>query len=146
MSAFFIVHMGGDTMAKKKKKKAKVKREYSTSSALNNHHLCWPRKRWDSGYARALRTHWYFNVMIPADTLHRDIHTEMSGIPVPDGHAAKIAYEQVVLLEERGALHPKASVETRLSLLIALFDGFVQPTADGFKKQLRIVRRHKASE
>lgn len=129
-------------MAKKNKKKKKQ----TTHKAFNTHHLCWPKAKWNSGYAKALRNHWYFCMLIPANTLHKYIHSEINEIPVPDGHAAKIAYEQVVLLEKQGALHTEASLETRLSLLIALFDCFVQPTADGFKKQLRIVRRFKASE
>lgn len=123
-------------MAKRNKQKKARDR-----GAVNTHHLCWPRKAWNSGYAHALRQHWYFCVEIPANTLHRQIHEEIHGIPVPDGRAAKVAYEQVELLEKRGALHPEASIETRLSLLIAIFDCFEQPTADGFKHQLRIVRR-----
>lgn len=124
-------------------KRSKQKRKQRDRGVENTHHLCWPRKNWNGGYAHAIRQHWYFCVEIPAQTLHRVIHEEMSGIPVPDGAVARGAYEQVVLLEKQGALHPEASVETRLSLLIALFDCAAQPTADGFKEQLRIVRRFK---
>ena len=109
--------------------------------AFNTHHLCWPRKRWDRGYARLLRYHWYFIVEIPADTLHREIHARIEGIPVPDGRAAKSAYEQVVLLDERGALHQGDTVENRLNLLAALFDCIEQPTADAFREQMFLVHR-----
>lgn len=125
-----------------KRNKKKKARDRGT---VNTHHLCWPRKCWNTGYAHAIRQHWYFSVEIPANTLHKYIHEQMECIPVPDGMTARGAYEQVVLLEKQGALHPEASVETRLSLLIALFDCAAQPTADGFKKQLRIVRRFKKS-
>lgn len=124
-------------------KRRKRKRKQKNKGVENTHHLCWPRRRWDSGYAHAIRQHWFFRIEIPAQTLHRTIHVEMSGIPVPDGAVAREAYEQVVLLEERGALSPEASIETRLSLLIALFDYAAQPTADGFKEQLEVVRRFK---
>ena len=110
-------------------------------STLNTHHLCWPRKKWDRGYAKLIRSHWYFNVQIPADTLHAKIHKKMWGIPTPNGVAAKAAYEQVKMLEKNNALHRDDSVELRLSLLIALFEYVAQPTADALKDQMCLVHR-----
>lgn len=121
-------------MAKRKKK-----RSDRYNKQTNAHHLCWQRRHWSNGYAKALRNHWFFIVEIPAGTLHRTIHEKMNEIPVPNPAAAKEAYEQVMLLERAHALRQDADVETRLRLLIALFDCSSQHTADAFKKQLRIV-------
>lgn len=105
----------------------------------DKHHLCWPRKKWNTGYARAIRNHWYFIVEIPKKTLHPAIHNQMTHIPVPRGLAAKSAYEQVVMLEQYQAIHKDDPIEKRLTLLIALFDCIEQPTADAFRKQLEII-------
>lgn len=67
----------------------------------------------------------------------------MGGVPAPHDSAAKEAYEQLVLLNGFGVLHDNDSIEERLKLLIAIFDCIAQPTADGFRKQLEIVQRHK---
>lgn len=108
---------------------------------LNTHHLCYPRKKWSSGYARLIRYHWYFSVSIPSHTLHQQIHQQIKEIPTPSGSAAKAAYEQIQLLEKRGALNRKDSVENRLNLLAALFDCVAQPTADALRQQMSIAHK-----
>lgn len=118
-----------------------VRMKKEDRSTLNTHHLCWPRKKWDRGYAKLIRSHWYFNVQIPANTLHASIHKKMWGIPTPDGTAAKDAYEQIRMLEESNALHRDDSVELRLNLLIALFECIAQPTADAFKEQKCLINK-----
>lgn len=110
-------------------------------STFNTHHLCWPRKKWNKGYAKLIRSHWYFNVQIPADTLHAEIHWEIGEIPVPSAAAAKAAYEQIKALEKNGALHENDSIELRLSLLMALFECIAKPTANALRDQLYLIRR-----
>ena len=71
---------------------------------LDKHHLCFPRKSWSTGYAHAIRLHWYFVTEIPRETLHAQIHEAVTNIPVPSGQNAKDAYEQILMLEYYGAL------------------------------------------
>ena len=108
---------------------------------MDNHHLCWPKHDWQKGYAKAIRTHWYFIMKIPRRTLHAKIHHEMMWIPPPKGQQAKAAYEQIIALESYGALRKDDPIEKRLQLLVALFDCAEQPTCDAFKRQLEIVRK-----
>lgn len=108
---------------------------------LDKHHLCFPRRGWNKGYAHALRHHWYFVTEIPRETLHARIHESVTNVPVPSGQSAKDAYEQVVMLESYGALHKEDPIEKRLGLLIALFDCCEPKTADAFKRQLETVRK-----
>lgn len=110
---------------------------------LDKHHLCFPRKDWNKGYAHAIRGHWYFVVEIPKDTLHPEIHHTVPSVPVPRGSSAKDAYEQVVMLESYGVLHKTDPIEKRLRLLVALFDCADQPTADAFKEQLKVITNFK---
>lgn len=117
-----------------------VQRKHTPDKAFDRHHVCWPRRAWNTGYAKALRTHWYFLVKIPRKTLHAAIHHEMGQVPTPSGAAAKQALEQVLNLERYGALHRDDPLEKRLGLLASLFDCVDQPTADAFRQQLRIVR------
>lgn len=106
----------------------------------DSHHLCFPKRQWDIGYAKTLRNHWYFVVSIPRKQLHRQIHHEILGVPLPRNHCAKEAYEQVEMLEKYGSLHPDDPVEKRLKLLIALFECVEPETAEAFKKQLALCR------
>lgn len=80
-------------------------------------------------------------MMIPKTTLHRFIHENMTHIPVPSELAAKGALEQLRYLEKYGAISDDDPIEKRLGLLAALFDCVAQPTADGFREQLAIVRK-----
>lgn len=122
-----------------------IQQKHTPNKSLDKHHVCWPRRVWNVGYAKALRTHWYFMIRIPRKTLHAKIHHEMGEIPIPSGNAARQAYEQVINLERYGALHKDDPIEKRLGLLASLFDCIDQPTADAFRQQLRIVRQFNLS-
>ena len=67
----------------------------------------------------------------------------MSGVPVPKDYSAKQALEQLLMLEKANAIHDDDPIEKRLNLLASLFDCIEQPTADGFRKQLELVRYYK---
>lgn len=129
-------------MGKKKRRSNRSKkcRVRSMPGGCDTHHLCFTRRNWVGRYAKLIRGHPYFKVVIPRQTLHRYIHMSMDAIIPPSEIAAKAAYEQVKLLEQTGALKGTDPLEKRLRVLIALFDCIAQPTADGFREQLRIVR------
>ena len=81
-------------------------------------------------------------VLIPRQSLHSSIHHQLKSIPCPSGLGAKLAYDELRLLEKRGALSLDDSIEKRLKLLVALFECIEQPTAKAFLRQLEIVQNY----
>lgn len=55
---------------------------------LNQHHLLWQRRWYDTGYCRSLRNLPYTKVMLDKK-LHKALHEEISGVPIPTGATAK---------------------------------------------------------
>ena len=128
-------------MAKKKHKKRKTKRKAPRiTNAYDRHHLLWIAKEWSHGELRKLRYHHYCIIPMHRDTIHRFIHARMSYIPPPHETTAKFVLQQLIELEEFGAISAGDPIEKRLKVLAALFDCWEQPTADALRKQLRIVR------
>lgn len=107
----------------------------------DTHHCLWPRREWNKGYAKGLRTHWYFMVTIPRKTLHAKIHEEMGCIPVPPGQAAREAFEKIMALESYGGITAEDPIEKRLELLASIFRTTSPETAIALNKQAGIVRR-----
>lgn len=127
-------------MAKKKKRKGGHSSYPRIGAGNNSHHLCWQRRCWNYGDVKALRSHPYCIVEIPACTLHREIHERINQIPPPSQEGARSALWQLRYLERYGGISESDSIEKRLIVLIALFECSEQPTADAFKKQLEVVR------
>ena len=129
-------------MSKKyRKQNRKQRRRRAATSKFDRHHLCFIKRKWSNGPVYALRQFHYCIMLLPRTTLHRYIHENMAHIPVPSELAAKGALEQLRYLEKYGAIHDDDPIEKRLTLLAALFDCIAQPTADGFRYQLEVVRR-----
>ena len=63
----------------KKKKKRRPRRPPLT--ARDRHHICWTRASWDKGYARAIRDAFVRPVPV---VYHRELHTKLRCVPVPD--------------------------------------------------------------
>ena len=131
-------------MAKKrkrrKKKRSKGHTVYKTKNANDHHHILWQKNKWSQGYVYKLRDHPYCKISIPRDTLHRHIHLEMIGIPVPSQDAAKFALDRIGCLEERGLISLNDTFEKRLKVLIAFFEGNEPDTTEALKKQLEIIQ------
>ena len=90
--------------------------------ATDTHHLCFPRKRWNKGYARTLRYHWYMRVEIPMRTLHHDIHDAMpNGVPLPSPKELKVAIDKLNELARCGVISEKDGIEKRLAIIIPMF-------------------------
>ena len=93
-----------------------------------------------------LREFWYCHVLIPQDGLHAHIHRYLYEVPCPPQFLAQDALDQLTYLDSKGVLHEEDSIDKRLALLLALFDGSGQPTAEGFRRQLVIVRGYQPSK
>lgn len=119
-----------------KKRRFRLPREWD-----DNHHICFPRTLWQKGVGIMLRQYWYCIVSIPRETLHQEIHHEVSDIPVPRNSSIMNVLEALNRLAEQGAIHKEDGIERRLQILIALFDCIEPKTTKALKKQLQVVER-----
>ena len=126
-----------------RKKQRLEKGEIKYHGVYDTHHICFARRKWNRGYAKAIRQFRYCTIQLPRDTLHKFIHDNMNGVAVPDDRVARYAYQQLLDLDKRGVLHDDDSIEKRLTLLIALFEYVAEPTAEDFRKQLIIIQSYK---
>ena len=124
--------------AKKRKKEISPRR----SEDRHHQHLCYQERHWKSRALKELRSYPYCSMLIPRASLHQQIHEWVSDIPAPREVSAREALKNLRLLEEYGAISETDPIEKRLLVLIALFDSIEQLTADGFRKQLYVVREY----
>lgn len=103
----------------------------------NTHHLLWCRRLWGKGWNRTLRNHPYCQVLIPAETLHKRIHTELTYIPTPDGVDSKRVLDLLAWLDACHALDYDDDILTRLEFLIEAFSS--PQTVEALKRQYEIV-------
>ena len=122
-----------------KKTKTLVRPVLIRKVGYNTHHLLWTKKSYDTGYARALRAHPYCQVLIPAETLHKQIHHAIRTIPVPTGSDARSVFELLIWLEQLGQLDFCDSIEERLIFLINHLK--TERTTDALRRQLNVVER-----
>ena len=123
----------------RKQKKAKQKKYPTEGQKCDRHHICYQKRSWKGGFKSKLRDHWYCQVFIPKNTLHKMIHQNVPYVPVPRDSNAREALRQLQNLESYCAIGPNDPLEKRLRILISLFDYIEQPTADGFRAQLDVV-------
>lgn len=71
----------------KKKRKRKLKRRQQRTfrnppiTAKDRHHLCFMRRNWDTGYAKAIRNHFIYAIPV---VYHRELHNAVIGnVPRP---------------------------------------------------------------
>lgn len=57
----------------------------------DRHHLCWPRGKWSSGYAKAICN--AFVRYVPV-IYHRELHAHLRSVPIPDGALLREAWEE----------------------------------------------------
>lgn len=105
-------------MAKKKKRNVRPKINYACKDW---HHLLFQKRHWQTGYAKLLREHEYMGAMIPKATLHREIHSKIHDIPVPNGKECKEAYVLMLSKLEDGTLNMDDKLEARLDFLINIW-------------------------
>lgn len=105
----------------------------------DTHHILWYKRDYSKGWAKRIHDHWYCRVEIPRNTLHREIHNEVAHIPVPRVVSIKDALYQLQLLEQYGGISSKDSIEKRVKVLMALFDGCEPKTYEALKKQYDVI-------
>lgn len=89
-----------------------------------------------------LRKHPYCIILIPRDTLHRDIHEWVTDIPVPSQVNAARALMQLSIMEEQQVISYDDDFGFRLTVLASLFDSSEPATAEGLRKQFNILRAY----
>lgn len=131
----------------KKRKRYYSKRGKLKGSAKGTHtdahHLCYQARHFSRGPLLELRQYYYCKVLIPKETLHKEIHESLRDVPAPKPINAAEALKHLRFLTARGAIGEDDPIEKRLAILAALFDYCEQPTADAFRKQLEIIHRCK---
>ena len=108
---------------------------------VDRHHILWYHREYSKGWAKRLRDHWYLKVEIPKDTLHRQIHYEVTHIPVPRAISIKDALNQLEILDKFGSISGKDSLEKRLIVLLDIFECIEPSTYNALKKQYDVVYR-----
>ena len=100
--------------------------------------MLWQKRHWKQGYAKLLREHEFFKVMVPQQTLHRLIHSKVEAVPMPDGVSAKMAYDELAKLFVEGVIHDSDTIERKLIIAIKLFSKLSPLTAEALSEQLRV--------
>lgn len=104
----------------------------------------WIKSKWKRGYYKALRNHAWMKVLIPRDTLHRQIHHQIRTIPLPTAEDARNMFDILVSLEDAGELDMSAGILERLDLLIANIT--TPETVAALEKEREIVRQFYSGE
>ena len=73
-------------MSKKKRRRC---RKTPPLTAKDRHHICYQGRYWGSGYAKAIRNAFVRPVPV---VWHRELHSRLSTVPVPDGAMLKKAW------------------------------------------------------
>lgn len=60
-------------------------------STQDRHHICFQKRNWSNGYARAICM--AFVRYVPV-VYHRELHARLKDVPVPDGALLKAAWEK----------------------------------------------------
>lgn len=106
------------------------------------HHLLYQRRHYKQGYAKRLRDHEYFKVMVPMRTLHREIHSKIHDIPTPNGRDCRRAYERLTAGIRAGTLDPKHdTAEKRLDFLVEVWEKTCPATVAMLKWQRDVIAK-----
>lgn len=74
---------------KKKKKKQRQRPSIPPKSARDRHHICFQKRYWDKGYAKALCM--AFVRYVPV-VYHRELHSLLKTVPLPPSEMLKKAW------------------------------------------------------
>ena len=75
-------------MSKKKKKK---RRRNPAPNICDRHHICFQKRNWSRGYAKAICMAFVRPVPV---VYHRELHVLVKDVPVPDGALLKEAWKE----------------------------------------------------
>ena len=125
-------------MGKKYRKNHKKNVNYSRE---DYHHLCFQRKHWEQGWAKILREHPYTGGYIPQATLHRELHSKIHDVPVPNGKECREAVEALNRWLANGMISLNDPLDAKLDTLIEIFDKRCPATVEIFKWQKEVVQK-----
>lgn len=128
------------TMSKKKKRKKK--RSVPYYSQRDFHHFLYPRRRWDEKfYAHLLRNHNYCGDYILKYTVHHNVHEAVTNVPMPNDDVCSYVVCRLNELYSDGVISNDDSAVKRISILIDLFEGIADDTAEALKIQREVMKR-----
>ena len=104
-------------------------------------HILFQRRHWDQGWAKTLREHPYTGGYIPQATLHRELHSKIHDVPVPNGKECREAVEALNRWLAKGVISPDDPIDEKLDTLIELFKGKCPATVEILKWQQEVVRK-----
>lgn len=93
----------------------------SKKKGFSHHHILFQRKQYSTGYAHQLRSEKYLIVQIP-HKLHATIHSEVHGVPTPDGADCKRALQALQQGITDGTLTNQDTLMQRLNFLIGIWE------------------------
>jgi len=124
-----------------KKHSKKNRKKLSRTSTMDVHHILYQRKHWQNGYAHLLREHWYFKMLIPMTSLHRELHSKIHDIPTPNGKDCKVAYQKLCWYEKEGLISEYDHAEVRIQFLIDVWENRCPATVAMLKWQQDVFRK-----
>lgn len=101
--------------------------------------MLYQKRYWNHGYAQKLRNNWYMKIMIPKDTLHRDLHEKIHDVPVPNEEDCRIALIVLRELSIRGVISDNDPAWVRLDTLIEIWKGTNPTTIEVLKWQRDVI-------
>lgn len=134
-------------MSKKKRrynrKKQKKKNVSIQSSCCDRHHIFWTRRSYSQHpWALKLRNHPYSIVLIPKNTLHREIHHNVPEVPLPKEIVCERVYNELERLWNFGAIKDTDDIIKRLDLLIFVMKYAADDTVEVLEQQRAIASRY----
>lgn len=119
------------------------KRKLCPACSINDfHHFLFQKRHWQQGYAKALREHPYMGAYIPQRTLHRELHSKVHDVPVPNGRECRLAFEELMRLERAGLIDPVNDTPMeKLDFLIFLWREFCPATVAILEWQRDIIAK-----
>ena len=109
---------------------------------ITTHHFLFQRRHWQQGYAKALREHRYCGAYIPQATLHRELHSKVHDVPVPNGSVCRQVYRELCRQERAGLIDIMDAPWIKLSWLVEQFEEICPATTAILQWQKEIITKY----
>lgn len=87
------------------------------------HHFLYQKKYWNDGWAKALRNDRYCGAYINQAYLHRDIHSSVTQVFVPNGSECRRVYQELCRQKQDGFISDSDPPWIKLAWLAEQFEG-----------------------
>ena len=104
----------------------------------DHHHLCFPRKSWNSDNRLRLRR-MHYCICVLEKPLHNKIHIEVGLVSIPSDEVAGEVASKLETLLVNGLISCQDPPEQRLRLLASLFSEKAPWTANALYEQARVI-------